>query len=81
MEAADKRKTKCTKVIPIVVPMLPQAAGVKTVEETGKEKLTRNAGNVVKRATEKANSRRSVLIWTNLDPARLVWKTGKARTT
>ena len=49
--------------------------------KTGNERTKWNSGIVARRANERASARRSVLIQTNLDPARPDMGTGKARTT
>ena len=56
--AADKSRKEGREVVPIAVPDPPQAGGVKASPKTGKQRPTRNASTVARRATRRASVRK-----------------------
>ena len=81
MVAVGRSLIDGTEIVPTVVLDPVQAGGVMATPDTVKEKPTRNADSVAKRATEKASVGKSVPIQTNPVPARSLERIGKARTT
>ena len=66
--AADKSRKEGIQEMPTTVPNPPQAGGVTTEPEIGKQRPKRNAGTVVRRATRRASVRRSAPTQRKPDP-------------
>ena len=59
MEAANKSKTEGIIEMPTTIPDPPETRGVKAAPDTGKERLTQNAGTVARRTTGRVSVGRS----------------------
>ena len=79
----QQEQKKGTKEVLTTVRDPPQAGGVKAVPEIGKQRPTRNAGIVARRATRRASGGRSapIRIKPDPDPGELNKEIGNARTT
>ena len=75
MEAANENKEGGTEVTPTATRDPPETGGVEAMR-TDRERPSRSAGKVARKATEKASAGRSTPFRRELDP-----ETGSARTT
>ena len=65
--AADKSRKEGIDVVPTAVLDPPQAEGVKSLQQTGKQRPTQSVGTVTRRTTRRVSVGRSTPIRINLD--------------